>query len=108
MPPPSVYPFPLNELVPLCLSHKFLNPLGDAPVSSSIATEFSITLKVGIAVTPYFFEISGDLSTSTLTNFKEVNSFDKASKVGAIALHGPHQVAVKSTISLPLCLSIVL
>ena len=52
---------------------------------------------------PYLAATSGASSTSTLTKMTPENSWLSCLKMGAIILHGPHQVAVKSmTMSLPL------
>lgn len=52
---------------------------------------------VGIALIPHSLAISCCSSTSTLMNCAFGNLLGRASKFGAIALQGPHQVAQKST-----------
>jgi len=47
--------------------------------------------------TPHAAAVSWFASTSTFRKSTQLNSADICSKAGAIARHGPHQVAVKST-----------
>ena len=70
-----------------------------APLKRSNSFLFFKNKNVGIDLTPYRAAISGFLSTSTLMNitFLFCFSIDIASYTGAMALQGPHQVALKST-----------
>ena len=61
-----------------------------APRISSIFFPPLKNWKVGIAWMPQTLAISSASSTSTLTNWTSECSFDKASKIGPIALQGPH------------------
>ena len=72
------------------------NLFWSAPSSLSTNLPLLNSKNVGIACISYFSAISGPSSTSTLIRWTlkwELNP----SKTGAIFLHGPHQVALKST-----------
>merc|ERR1712091_489887 len=58
---------------------------------------FQLYSNVGIAEIPHDAATSSNSSTSTFTNVTSGNFAASSSKYGPIALHGPHQVAVKST-----------
>lgn len=73
-------------------------PPGWAPAISSSFWPSLNTIKVGMALIPHSWEISGWSSTSTLTNLIELYCGSEASlsKTGLIIRHGPHHGAQKS------------
>jgi hypothetical protein len=69
---------------------------GLAPWMVSMTVPLRRMRKVGMARTPYCFEMSPWLSTSTLQKAILLgleNLVESDSNVGAIILHGPHQSA---------------
>jgi hypothetical protein len=82
-----------------CDSILFFNSdLFNAPTTCSDILPFLKNMSVGMDIIPYWLAVRGFSSTSTFPTFI-LPSYSRASSSsrGAIALHGPHQVAQKST-----------